>query len=287
MLIPSTIRTVAIFILSLAAVLVPDVSSSQTLRIIDAHAHTNFESLESGRPKRQDFLQGLKAAGIVASIIMESRRPTETTHLRQPGIFYCAGVDVPVDVLRIEKGLQSRQYRCLKIYLGYVRRYASDPAYEPAYMLAKKYGVPVVFHTGDTDSSTGKLKYADPLTIDEVAVDHPDITLVIAHCGNPWIESAAEVAYKNPNVMIECSAMLSGDLKIHDPQEVEKYMVDPIRWVFGYVDDPKKFMFASDWPVTDMASYVEAYKRAIPQKYWQAVFHDNAIRIFRLKSEVE
>ena len=36
-------------------------------------------------------------------------------------------------------------------------------------------------------------------------------TFVIAHCGNPWIESAAEVAYKNPNVYIECSAMLTGD----------------------------------------------------------------------------
>jgi hypothetical protein len=55
------------------------------------------------------------------------------------------------------------------------------------------------------------VKFSHPLTIDEVAVDHPDITFVIAHAGNPWIESAAEVAYKNPNVYLDGSAFVIGD----------------------------------------------------------------------------
>jgi hypothetical protein len=68
--------------------------------------------------------------------------------------------------------------------LGYVHRYAYDRQYEPIYRLAQKYDVPVVFHTGDTNSVRAKIKFADPLTIDEVAVDHPKVTFVIAHCGN-------------------------------------------------------------------------------------------------------
>ena len=116
-----------------------------------------------------------------------------------------------------------------KIYLGYVHRYAYDPVYRPYYEFAGKYKVPVVFHTGDTASKRAKLKYADPLTVDEVAVDYPNTTFVIAHCGNPWIESAAEVAYKNDNVYLECSALLTGDLSSMRPRQVETVRRAPDR----------------------------------------------------------
>jgi predicted TIM-barrel fold metal-dependent hydrolase len=149
--------------------------------------------------------------------------------------------------------------------------------------MAEKYDVPVVFHTGDTSSTRAKLKFADPLTIDEVAVDHPKVRFVIAHCGNPWIESAAEVAYKNPNVYLEGSALLIGDLDQMPREKVDLYVVRPLSWIFGYVEDPTKLMFGSDWPLTEISSYVKAFKRAIPREHWQAVFHDNAVRVFKLK----
>jgi predicted TIM-barrel fold metal-dependent hydrolase len=189
-----------------------------------------------------------------------------------------------VDVARLEEGLKDGKFGCIKIYLGYVHKWAYDPAYEPVYKLAQKYGVPVVFHTGDTYSATAKLKYADPLTIDEVAVDHPKVSFVIAHCGNPWIESAAEVAYKNPNVYMECSALLIGNAKALEPSaHVETMVVRPIAWIFDFLEDPKKLMFGTDWPLADQAAYLEAYKRAIPPRHWNAVFHDNAVRVFKLK----
>jgi uncharacterized protein len=43
-------------------------------------------------------------------------------------------------------------------------------------------------------------------------------------------------------------------------------------------------MFGTDWPLTGMKAYVEAYKRAIPREHWQAVFHDNAVRVFKFPS---
>ena len=118
--------------------------------------------------------------------------------------------------------------------------------------------------------------------MDEVAVDHPSTTFVIAHCGNPWIESAAEVAYKNANVYLECSALLTGDLSKMPPEKVETYVVRPISWIFGYLEDPTKLMFGTDWPLTKVGPYIEAYKRAIPKQYWPQVFHDNAAKIFKL-----
>ena len=46
--------------------------------------------------------------------------------------------------------------------------------------------MPVFFHTGDTYSPEAKLKFAHPLGVDEVAVDHPDVKFVLCHLGNPW-----------------------------------------------------------------------------------------------------
>ena len=148
---------------------------------------------------------------------------------------------------------------------------------------AEKYHVPVVFHTGDTDSRQAMLKYADPLTVDEVAVSHPKVTFVLAHAGNPWIESAAEVAYKNPNVFLDGSAFVIGDLKQTTPEQIETYLVKPVRWIFDYVGDPTKLMFGTDWPLTDIGPYLEAFRRAIPREHWKAVFHDNAARVYGLR----
>ncbi len=195
-------------------------------------------------------------------------------------VVHCVGLDAVVDESALEADLASGRYRCIKVYLGYVHQYAYDPAYEPAYRLAERFGVPVVFHTGDTDSRTAKLKYADPLTIDEVAVDHPNVTFVLAHAGNPWIQSAAEVAYKNSNVVIDGSAFLIGDLAAVPPEIVETQLVAPVRWLFEYVDDPTKLMFGTDWPLVRMAPYLRAFASAIPREHWQAVFHDNAARVY-------
>ena len=252
--------------------------------VIDAHTHNHF----TNEPERtshitdnlQEYLKEMKAAGVVGAVVHTGAHQEGYQNLDQYNVLHCAGTGADVDVKAIETGLKSGIYRCIKIYLGYVHQWAYDPKYEPAYQLAEKYHVPVVFHTGDTYSVKGKIKYSDPLTIDEVAVDHPNVTFVIAHCGNPWIESAAEVAYKNPNVYLDGSAFLIGDLSKLSNEEVDEYVVKPLAWIFGYVDDPSKLMYGTDWPLADMKSYLAAFKRAIPRKYWSKVFYENAAHVF-------
>ena len=248
--------------------------------IIDAHVHTRFEA-----PRTLDsWLAELKQAGVVGAVAHTGDNGRRGyVNLKNKGVIHCFGVGETFGTAEhklLEDGLASGKFSCIKIYLGYIPRYAYDPIYEPAYRAAQKHGVPVVFHTGDTLDRDGKLKYADPLTIDEVAVDHRKVNFVIAHCGNPWIESAAEVAYKNPNVYLDGSAFLIGDLTQLPPAQVEEYVVKPLHWIFGYVEDPSKLMFGTDWPLTPVAPYLEAFKRAIPREHWQAVFRDNALRVF-------
>lgn len=256
--------------------------------MIDAHTHTRFD----GRFERtsrikvtaEEYFREWKVAGVVGAIShLADDDSGYVDSLRAHNVIFCAGVGDRVDLRHIEDGLKAGRFGCIKIYLGYVHHWAYDSAYRPVYRLAERYDVPVVFHTGDTYSPRGKLKYADPLTIDEVAVDFPKVTFVIAHCGNPWIQSAAEVAYKNPNVYLDGSALLIGDLAA-EPGQVEEFMVKPLAWVFGYVEDPSKLMFGTDWPLTDIPGYLSAFKRAIPRRYWKQVFHDNAARVFKFKS---
>ena len=259
--------------------------------IIDAHTHTDF----SGGPERTSAIPKTEAqyfkewreAGVVGAVAHVGPTGANYHDLKARNVVHCAGIGITIDAAAVEAGLKSGKYGCIKIYLGYVHRFAYDVAYKPIYRLAEKYDVPVVFHTGDTYSARAKVKYADPLTIDEVAVDHPRVKFVIAHCGNPWIESAAEVTYKNANVYMECSAMLIGNLEEMPKEKVVTYVTRPIAWVFGYVEDPRKLMFGTDWPLTAMKPYVEAYKKAIPREHWKAVFHDNAVRVFKLAGRKE
>lgn len=258
------------------------------LEIIDAHTHAKFgggKERSSGIEMTEArYFQDWKEAGVVGAVAHVSRTGKDFhPSARSKNVIFCAGSPAKPDFQAIEKGLKDKSYGCIKVYLGYVHQFASDPKYRPLYELARKYKVPVVFHTGDTYDIDGKLKYADPLTLDEIAVDYRDVNFVIAHLGNPWIQSAAEVAYKNPNVYVEVSALMVGDMDELPPEKVDEFVVKPVAWAFGYIENPKKLMFGTDWPITRIEPYVRAVKKAVPREHWQAVFHDNAKQVFGFK----
>jgi uncharacterized protein len=263
----------------------PVAPPAQKFAIIDAHTHTDFDGkpeTTSGIPfTLERYLEERKQAGVVGAVSHNAKEGVGQADLRSHSVIHCGAVMDRISSQSLERDLKSRRLGCLKIYLGYIHHYAYDPIYEPAYRLAEKYDVPVVFHTGDTYSTKALLKYADPLTIDEVAVKHPRVKFLIAHMGNPWIQSAAEVAYKNPNVYIEASGVLIGDLKRFSPEYIDRYFVAPLKWVHGYLENPDKILFGTDWPLVGMSEYIEAYKLAIPPEDWEKVFYLNAKKLFR------
>jgi len=258
----------------------------EQIKIIDAHLHTEFkgglQEVSGVTMTREGLLAEMKSNHVVGAVAHVGQDLQNWENLISENIIHCAGAGYKIEYAKIEAGLKDRRYRCIKIYLGYVHRWAYAPEYKRLYRLAEKYDVPVVLHSGDTYDVDGKLKYADPLTIDEVAVEFRKVNFVIAHVGNPWIESAAEVAYKNANVFLDASALLIGDLSQQPPEKVTEYVTKPLAWVFGYVEDPTKLMFGTDWPLNKMAGYIAACKAAIPREHWQAFFHDNAARVFHL-----
>lgn len=260
----------------------------EALQVIDAHVHTSFDGSENKEAEitysREGILREFRASNIVGAVSMMGRDGSGyDAELAKRGVTYCVGISEKPDYKAVEAGIKSGKYGCIKIYLGYIHKFAADVMYSPAYALAEKYGVPVVFHTGDIWDQDGKLKYADPMTIDEVAVDHRKVTFVIAHIGNPWIQTAAEVAYKNPNVYLEGSAMVVGDLDRFTAAQLDEQVVKQLRWVFNYIENPKKLMFGTDWPLVPIDQYLDVFLRAIPVEHWEKVFHDNAVRVYKMK----
>jgi predicted TIM-barrel fold metal-dependent hydrolase len=285
--------------------------AEQPLAVIDAHIHTSFTDAvpEPGNVlnSKRELAAEMKGYNVVGAVSMN--HPGDPySDLPGLNVIQCVGLPEKVDADKLEADLASRKYRCITIYLAYEREYASDPNYEPAYRLAAKYKVPIVFDTVDRDSRDTLFKSADPLTTAEVAADHRSVTFVLAHEGNshtvdqrdrdkwlekntspvvvwefgddPWIGPAAAVTRENPNVVLDGSAFLIGDLLAAGPEQIKTYLGDRVNWVFKHIGDPSKLMFGTAWPETEIGPYLEVFKRAIPKENRQAVFHDNAARVY-------
>ncbi len=206
-----------------------------------------------------------------------------------PGLF-AIGVADPTrndadHLRRVESALATKQVRALKAYLGYLHYAPDHPGYRPYYELAERYQLPVIFHTGDTYSPFAKLRFAQPLLVDDVAVDHPKVKFVLAHLGNPWLTDAAEVIYKNMNVWADLSGLVVGDgeaFTAEERQETLQEAQQAVRQAFRFAERPNRFLHGSDWPLVPMAAYRSFVAAAIPELYHAMVFEDNARSLFRL-----
>jgi predicted TIM-barrel fold metal-dependent hydrolase len=212
---------------------------------------------------------GLKAVGVA------DPRHTEPEHLK--------AVEAQIECHR-------EKIVALKAYLGYLHFGPEHPNYVPYYKLAAKYQLPVIVHTGDNWSTTAKVKYAHPLRMDEVAVDHADVQFVLAHFGNPWLIDAGEVVFKNPNIWADLSGLfVGGDEEIQGlldaakmPDSAPGLAVSDLKKAIGYVGDYKKFLYGSDWPLAPMGSYRRLIESLIPKEHHQEVFRTNAEYVFRI-----
>ncbi len=187
--------------------------------------------------------------------------------------------------LRVEELLKAGAVVALKAYLGYLHFEPAHPHYRRYYELAGRYRVPVVFHTGDTYSPMAKLKYAHPLGVDEVAVDHPETRFVMAHAGNPWLTDAAEVVYKNMNVWCDLSGLVVGDEGDFASDAAKERIADlsaDLRKVFRYAERPNRFLYGTDWPLAPMPSYRDFVCQAFPGDCHDLVFEETARLLYRL-----
>jgi len=180
---------------------------------------------------------------------------------------------------QVEKWLLAGEFYGLKFYTGYEHFYPADKIVRPYLRLLEKYKKPAVFHSGDTweKAKGAKLKYAHPLNFDDLATDMPDLKIVIAHFGYPWVMDTAEVVSKNKNVYTDCSGLFYDKPTKIDKEIVKRAFED----YFYYVDSIDRLLFGTDWSLADQRLYVEMTSKMLTSdKDREKIFYRNAANLF-------
>ena len=116
------------------------------------------------------------------------------------------------EAVREAKRLVKAGARGLKLHPPLQQFFPNDPIAYPLYEVFAEAKLPVLFHTGHSGIGTGmpggggiRLKYGNPMMIDDVAVDFPELPIILAHPSFPWQDEAISVCLHKPTVYIDLS----------------------------------------------------------------------------------
>ncbi|MEV4932241.1 amidohydrolase [Sphingobium sp. LMA1-1-1.1] len=126
----------------------------------------------------------------------------------------------------------------------------------PLYEVINDHQLPVIFHTGHSGMGSGmaggggiRLKYGQPILVDDVAVDFPGMKIILAHPGWPWTDESLSMALHKPNIFID----LSGWSPRYFPDQI-------VRYANGQLGH--KFLFGSDFPLIPPDKWIAAFDEA-------------------------
>ena len=270
------------------------------MKLIDAHLHLFPKDAETEELARQvghrndagHLRKVYGELGIVHGIVMGNHSLDPDYHQYPKDLFhYCIGLDSSIQdgggfprnyAELVEENLIRVGCCGVKLYPGYSRVWLTDPLYEPIYRLAARYNKPVAVHMGLTAFPGAVLKYAHPLVLDEAAADHPETRFVMCHFGNPFLEAAAAVMGKNPNVSADLSGLLEGRTDLDRYFQEQAGYVFQLRAWLAAVGRWDGIMFGTDWPIVNLEEYIRFIRRLVPEAHWEPVFFRNADRIYGL-----
>jgi predicted TIM-barrel fold metal-dependent hydrolase len=150
---------------------------------------------------------------------------------------------------------------------------ANDRALYPAYEICRSAGVPVVVHCGTSTFPGALNQFADPLLLDDVLRDFPELDVVLAHGGRGWwYDAAAFLALTNPHVWIELSGLPPSRLTTYYARHSWKRLT-------------RRMIFATDWPgIPGIAANARAVAELLPDDETRdLVMWRNAAEVYRLK----
>jgi uncharacterized protein len=144
----------------------------------------------------------------------------------------------------------------------------------PIYEVIAEYHLPAIFHTGHSGIGSGmrcggglRMEYSNPMHLDDVAIDFPDMQIVMAHPSFPWQDEALSVATHKPNVWLD----LSGWSPKYFPKQLVQYSNTLLK---------DRVLFGSDYPLITperwMADFAEA---GFKESVMPGILKDNAVRL--------
>jgi predicted TIM-barrel fold metal-dependent hydrolase len=180
-------------------------------------------------------------------------------------------------VARARRLIEEYGVRGFKFHSNIQGFYPNDRAAYPLYEVIASHGRIALFHSGHTGIGAGtpggggiRLKYANPMHVDDVAVDFPDLPIILAHPSFPWQDEALSVALHKPNVHID----LSGWSPKYFPPQLVQYANTLLR---------HKMLFGSDYPVLTPDRWLRDFdKLDIRPEVRPMILKDNATKLLGL-----
>ena len=153
-----------------------------------------------------------------------------------------------------------------------------DPMAYPLYEAIQELGVPALFHSGQTGIGAGmpggnglRLRHSNPMLLDDVAADFPDLTIILAHPSFPWQDEALSVATHKANVFID----LSGWSPKYFPPLLVQYANTILK---------DKVLFGSDYPLITPERWISDLDTLpIRDEVRPLILKENAIRVLGLR----
>jgi len=157
----------------------------------------------------------------------------------------------------------------------------ADRQASPVWELAEALHLPVLIHTGYTAMGAGmrggggiELSYGDPTLADRVAVDFPDLQIILAHPSWPWVEQAIAIAQHKANVHLELSGW--------SPSRLPDSLVAAIRGPLAH-----KTLFGTDFPFLTPERWIASFEKlGFDDETARMILRDNAVRVLGLEEMV-
>jgi hypothetical protein len=167
--------------------------------------------------------------------------------------------------------------RGLKLHPPLQQFFPNDRIAYPLYEVFAEAKLPVLFHTGHSGIGTGmpggggiRLKYGNPMLVDDVAVDFPEMPIILAHPSFPWQDEAISVCLHKPTVYID----LSGWSPKYFSQTLIQYANTLLK---------NKILFGSDYPLITPERWMADFEKiAIRDEVRPLILKENAVKLFGL-----
>lgn len=183
----------------------------------------------------------------------------------------------PEAVLEAKRLVATGLVHGLKLHPPLQQFYANDRIVYPLYEVFADAGLPVLIHTGHSGIGTGapggggiRLKYGNPIYIDDVAVDFPDLRIIMAHPSFPWQDEAISICLHKPTVYIDLSGWSP------------KYF-SPVLVQYANSLLKRKVLFGSDYPWLTPDRWLADFEKAgFKDEVRPLILKENAARLLGL-----
>jgi len=184
----------------------------------------------------------------------------------------------PNAVDEVRRLIRDTAVRGFKFHPNVQAFFPNDRAFYPIYEAIEEAGLPALFHTGHSGIGTGlpggggiRLKYSNPMHVDDVAVDFPGLTIVLAHPSFPWQDEAISVALHKQQVYID----LSGWSPKYFPPQLVRYANTQLR---------DRVLFGSDFPLITPDRWLADFAEAdFKDEVRPLILKENAVRLLGLQ----